>query len=186
MEQEQTNTPYLERSLDELRRDINLNAEKLFVKPSKTGKICWAILVLSLVVFEFLNLHYKWVVTNWWMLVAANCAIVLMLFTFYIIKKRYFDAMKRAGDAKQHLIATKKLIRCEKCESIIGFILGWLSCSVVIGGKLFDEGKMLFLPFLIIGYAIGVFLPSRPPRVSFFKRYWDFYDDLDELSMYVD
>lgn len=184
MEQEQTNTPYSERSLDELRKDINLKAEKLFVKPSKTG---WAILALALVVYEVLNFRYKWVETNWWMLAAVICAIVLVFFIFYMVKKSYFDAMKRAGDAKQHLTATNKLIRCEKFESVFGFILGLLLYGVVIGGDLFDKVELPFLPFLIIGYAYAVFvIHIRPPRVSVYKKYWDFYDDFDELSMSVD
>ena len=182
MEQEETYTPYQERSLDELRRDINLKAEKLFII-RKGSKIVLAILVLALVVFEALNLHNKWVPTNWWLLGAFICLIALVDVICYTIKKRLLRAMERAVDAKQHFKATKRLIRTQKWLQAIYFVLGFLLIVVIIRGKVIDI-DWFFMSAGVLGSLIGISI--KPPRTSLNKKLYDFYDDVEELSMYVD
>lgn len=182
MEQEQTNTAYMERSLDELRRDINLKAEKLFII-SKGSKIVLAILVLALVVFEALNLHNKWVETNWWLFGALICLIALVDVICYTIKKRLLRAMECAVDVKQHLRATQRLIRTQKWLHAIYFVLGYLLIVVIIRGKVIDW-DWFCMSAGVLGSLIAIFI--RPPRTSLNKKLYDFYDDVEELSMYVD
>ena len=93
--------------------------------------------------------------------------------------------MEHAGDAKQHLKATKKLILIQKWESVISFVLGFLLMDVIISGKIdFEPTFLLYLSAGLLGCAIGAFI--NPPRTFLNKRLWDFYDDVEELSMYVE
>ena len=182
MEQEETYTPYQERSLDELRRDINLKAEKLFIIRKGT-KIILAILVLALVVFEALILYNKWIPTNWWLLVALICVIALVDYICYTIKKRLLSAMELAGDATQHFKSTKRLIRTQKWLQAIYFVLGYLLFVVIIRGKVIDW-DWFYMSAGILGSLIAIFI--KPPRTSLNKKLYDFYDDVEELSMYVE
>ena len=185
MEQEQTYTPSDERSLDELRRDINLKAKKLFLRLSNAEKISLAILGISFVVFEALNLKYKWIATDLLSLCAVLLVLSLVIYIFYTINKRLYSAMEQAGDAKQHLKATKKLILIQKWESVISFVLGFLLMDVIIRGKInFEPTLFIYLSAGLIGCAIGTFI--NPPRTFLNRKLWDFYDDVEELSMNVE
>ena len=179
MGQEETYTPYQERSLDELRHDINLKAKKLFFTTSKGEKILLAILALAIVVFYALNWHFMWVETNWLMLGALLCISALVFFIFYTIDKRLFSAMERAADAKQHLKATKKLIRSQQWKRILGFALGILLYLETVHGKI-DGFDVFFIAFFTIFQVLWILVKPY----AFIDR--DFEEDVEELSMNVE
>jgi hypothetical protein len=179
MEQKETYTPYQERSLDELRRDINLKAKKLFLTTTKGEKILLAIVAIALVVFYLLNWHYKWVATNWWMLGTLLCISALVVFLFYTIDKKLFSAMEGAVDAKQHLKATKKLIRSQQWKRILSFCLGFLVYLVTVHGKI-DNFDVIVMTFFFIFYVFWMLVKPR----AFIDR--DFWEDVEELSMNVE
>ena len=179
MEQEETYTPYQERSLEELRRDINLKAKKLFFTTTKGEKILLVILALAIVAFYALNWHFKWVATIWWLAGVLICALALVFFIFRTIDKRLFRAMECATDAKQHLKATKRLIRSQQLKNIFSMIFGILLYIVTVHGK--TEGiDWFFIAFLFI---FNVFWILVKPY-AFIDR--GFVDDVEELSLYVD
>lgn len=183
MEQENNYIPYEERSLKELRSDINMKAEKLFVQTSKADKVIWAILAIAFVAFEVLNLRYKFVVQNWWMLGAFLCGVALVVYIFRSIKKRLFSTMELARDATQHYKATMMLIRVSRGIEAICSIMVILLTAVVISGEVLIKDWFSIAVGVLV--AVIAFFTNPRPRAGN-KRYEDLYDDVEELSMYAE
>lgn len=87
--------------------------------------------------------------------------------------------MEGAVDAKQHLKATKKLIRSQQWKRILSFCLGFLVYLVTVHGKI-DNFDVIVMTFFFIFYVFWMLVKPR----AFIDR--DFWEDVEELSMNVE
>ena len=87
--------------------------------------------------------------------------------------------MECAADAKQHLKASKKLIRSQQWNRILGSVFGLLLYLVTVHGN--TDGFDVF--FIVFFFIFNVFWILVKPY-AFVGR--DFGEDVEELSMYVE
>lgn len=176
MEQEQDYIPYHDRSLDELRHDINLKAEKLVCQFKKGDLIFVVLLVILAAVLVVLNRHYKWIELNWWAIGAVLCLFVLDVIVFLQLNKHFLKNMQNAGDARQHLRAANQLKRSMQFMQMSGYICGVLLYAAVMRRH---EDVLSIVIFIAIVVVILLLVMLFKPN-AFIDR--DFCEDLEELK----
>ena len=180
MEQEQDYIPYHDRSLDELRHDINLKAEKLVYQFKKGDLVFVVLLVILAAVLGALNWHYKWIELNWWAIGAVLCLLVLDVIVFMQLNKHFLKNMKNAGDAKQHLRAAKQLKRSIQFMQVFAYIFGSI-CGILLYAAVMRsyEDVLSMVIFIAIVVVILLLVMLFKPN-AFVDR--DFCEDLEELK----
>ncbi len=171
MEQDNTN-----RTLEELCNDINLRAEKLFLKFSKVEK--WGLLffavafIAPIAIFWHLQRSIDW----WW--VGACCIFVVFFFVFFIINRRLINGMKRATDFKQHLRLAKRLKKCVRFRNFLGSLYWstFVGISIVCRDE-FSWGWILFA--FIVAVIVSLCLTAVKPEMLIDSA---FREDLEELE----
>jgi hypothetical protein len=170
MEQDNTN-----RTLEELCNDINLRAEKLFIKFSKVEK--WGLLLIAVLFLApiAINWHLHRSVDWWW--VGAGCALVVFFFVFYIINQRLINGMKRAANVKQHLRLAKRLSKCVRFRNFFFIFFQGCICGIHLVNNEFEWGWFLF--GLIIAVIVTLCITAANPKMLIDPA---FSEDLDELE----
>ena len=126
MKREETYIPYKERTPKELCRDINLRAEKLFLKKDKYGLLFFAVFFLVLVA---LHLYDKTYVSLWFGFLVVG-AIMAGGFVFF---KTYFSKK----DKYRSLIWGVAILVCVVLEWHEKTYVNWKLGIIVVGGILF-------------------------------------------------
>lgn len=126
MKREETYIPYKERTPKELCRDINLRAEKLFLKKDKYGLLFFAVFFLVLVA---LHLYDKTYVSLWFGFLVVG-AIMAGGFVFF---KTYFSKK----DKYRSLIWGVAILVCAVLEWHEKTYVNWKLGIIVVGGILF-------------------------------------------------
>lgn len=187
MEQEEAYIPYENRTPEVLCRDMNLKAEKLYLRLDKSVKRALVILSVAFVVLLALNLYFKWFVVNSWLFAYLGVMFVMFIGSyalFKIIPKLIHD-MKCATSPQQHLQIAKKLKLCTQ-----------LRCKLPPIAINVLNVTMLLYQYLVA--FVRYELPNRFNSFVFilllvFVCYWGwrernyhvnegFCDDLDELE----
>lgn len=167
MEREETYIPYKERTPNELCRDINIKAEKLFNKKDK-----WLMIFLAVFFLVFSAISWYW--KEWWLLVWFG-AFLVGGFVFYKINQKLINDMKSAASPKQHFSIAKKLRWSVR-------IRNYLCCALIMLPNLRpilgDEWWWSVIAYMI-NLLIVLLLACLKPDL------WinpDFIDDIDELE----
>lgn len=123
MKQQDTHIPYWDRKLDELCQDINLRAEKVFLKQSKYLLLFAVVFILGLLA---LGRYFQWFEINWHRdLIWLVCLV--WLFVVYLVNQLLINRMKRAISPKQHLRLAKCLKWLDKLSRafISAIVIPW-------------------------------------------------------------
>ena len=123
MKREETYIPYKERTPKELCRDINLKAEKLFLKKDKFGLLFFAVFFL---VLAALHLYYKTYV-NWSL--GAIVVGAIMTVGFVIFKTNNLDE----DDKRYQLILTSAILLLIALDWREKMYMNWWLGAVVVG-----------------------------------------------------
>ena len=169
MKREETYIPYKERTPKELCRDINLKAEKLFLKNDKFGLLIFAVFFLVLVALHF---YYKTYV-NLWLGAIVVGAILVVNSVFFLINRRLVNDMNLAATSKQFLPMAKRLKKCFQFRNFLCLsLLFWLPFLI-----LDDFHDVWRIAELLILYILGALFSNRD--------FWidpAFSDDVEELE----
>lgn len=178
MEQEETYIPYKERTTEELCRDINLRAEKVYLKFSKKDIYCILIAIVALVVCVALFWHYCGHVHGW-LLCASIVAYVVVYYVFFRINQKLINDMFLAKRPEQNLILAKRLKKClfyrHILISIFGFILG-----AIIAWPSAQNFEWVYFTGCFICLLIGIWLGTIIKPESWVDS--DLNEDLYELE----
>lgn len=123
MKREETYIPYKERSPKELCRDINLRAEKLFLKKDKYGLLFFTVFFLALVA---LHLYYKTYVSVWLGVIMVNAILAVG----YVVFKPYFS---RNANLRTLIYAVGILLCLALSWQEKTYVNWWLG-AIVVGG----------------------------------------------------
>ena len=122
MKREETYIPYKERSPKELCRDINLKAEKLFLKKDKYGLLIFTVFFLALVA---LHLYYKTHVYLWLGFLVVG---IIMVGGFFV-----FKTYSTKNDNYRSLIWGVGLIACLALQWQEMTDVKWWLGAIVVG-----------------------------------------------------
>lgn len=170
MEQDNTN-----RTLEELCSDINLRAEKLFLKFSKTEK--WLLLLFAVVIVAAIAIDWHLNRSVDWWLIGACCTFVVIMFVFFIINRRLINGMKRASNFKQHLRLAKRLKKCVQFRNFFGFLY-WSTFAGI--NSVLDEFNWGWILFAFIVALIVTLCFTAVNHEMLIDS--AFSDELDELE----
>ena len=170
---------YQERSLEELRNDINSKVEWISKEYLTDKKIMlWFVAVFA--VFEGLNLCFDWF-PHHLLIFAAFSVFILAMIAIGLLGDRMTKTVTRATDVKQHFKAVKRFFRFYQLTMIISFLLGFLFMGVIIDGPDWwtnDANIGAPIGVMVIGLIWICFKPK-----AFIDR--GLCDDVDELEDYV-
>ena len=121
MKRDETYIPYKERSPKELCRDINLKAEKLFLKKDKYGLLSFTLFFLALVA---LHLHYKTYVSVW----LGAIVMGAILAVGYVVFKPYYS---RNDNIRSFIYAVFLLVFLALSLQEKSYVNWWLGAIVV-------------------------------------------------------
>ena len=165
-----------ERSIEELRRDINRKAKYLYFTVKKSDWIAIVTLVAVFLGLLALNRHLDWEI-NGWIIAAAIGVIALGAAIIHKINKHYFNLMKCTVDAAQYIKAVKGLKRATQAQSIFAFCSGILMYQVTV-----HSNEVLFVIPLFLFFIIAsmIWLHFKPN--AFVDK--ELCNDIDELEEY--
>ena len=127
MKREETYIPYKERTPKELCRDINLKAEKLFVKTYKHGLLFFAVVFLMLVGLQLLHMTY----VDWRLGVLVIGTI--MAGGFYVFKKYSLKKENKYYDKYYILILYTVILVWIALERHENIYMYWGLGAIVVG-----------------------------------------------------
>lgn len=151
MEQEYTNNPDKERTIEELCRDINLRAEEVYLKLSKKGKYILLVLAALLVVLMVLN--WQWVMDNPWWCACWLGACALVVFVVNKINHKLINDMKRAASPKENLRLAKRLKRFSRIVHAFGpIIVFWTQIMQLVHEKSYVLACLVTVLLFVFGF----------------------------------
>ena len=170
MEREEANIPYRDRTTEEVCRDINIKAEKLFLKNNKYTLLLIAVIFL---VFGAMSWYWKGYV-EWWVWVWFGAFLVGDII-FYIINQKLINDMKSAASPKQHFSIAKRLRWSVRLRNYLGFaLILWPNLRPILG----NDWWWNVMAYIINLLVVLLFAFLKPDL-------WiepDFIEDLDELE----
>ena len=173
MEQTKQN---MNRSLEELRRDINAKAETLYKDGADaTGAIIF--LIILYVVFEGLNLYFGWYSHH--LLIGCMFAVfAVWTISPTLVIGHQLKKMTNAVDVRQHQREAKRFIWCYQLEKILSFPVAFFVVSMIMegGSKWFN---ILMASLLIAAFYLVWLIFKRDSYIN-----TDFYNDVQELNEY--
>lgn len=165
-----------DRSLEELRHDINTKAKTMYEDGSDATSVIIFMIILY-VVFEGLNLYFGWYSHH----LLIGC--MFALFAFWTISSilvigHQFKKMTKAVDVRQHQREAKRFVWCYQLEKVLSFPIAFFVVSMIMGGgsRWFD---ILMASLLISAFYLVWLLFKHDSYIN-----TDFYNDVQELNEY--
>ena len=172
MEQTKQN---MNRSLEELRHDINTKAETMYKDGSDApGAI---VFLIVLVVFEGLNLYFGWYSHH----LLIGCMIAVFAFgTVFptLVIGRQLKKITNAVDVRQHKQEANRFVWCYQLEKALSFPIAFFVVSMIIQGG--SRWFNILMASLVIAAFYLVWLIFK--HDSYINT--DFYNDVQELNEY--